>query len=270
MRRRPWCPAALIQRNIGGDPRVEALRRKQPPASRPFRAHGVALGDLLCRGPCFLEAFGKGLLPLRSAPLLMGKAHDPCSIIARCSVHRRLASWRQLAAALASPHGAGGDADAVQGDGAGGFRNYPAGPFRFVKSSQLHKFKISILIDHGDIMRPKQFVERLGDERLNILAGLRLHKPQAALEIGMQISPDLAGSGSRCRSRADRRQGHRRSQGEDPRHGTFHLRARRDRLGFGGDLPGHRQARRGERGAHPSRAAKGLGRQPARPIGPDS
>ena len=52
--------------------------------------------------------------------------------------------------------------------------------------------------------------------------------------------------------------------------GTFDLRARRDRLGLGGDLPRLRQARRGERGAHPSRAAEGLGRQPARQIGASS
>ena len=40
-----------------------------------------------------------------------------------------------------------------------------------------------------------------------------------------------------------------------------------DRLGVGGDLPRLRQARRGERGAHPPRAAEGLGGQPAGPVG---
>ena len=58
-----------------------------------------------------------------------------------------------------------------------------------------------------------------------------------------------------------------RSQGQDPRLGTFHRRADRGRLGLGGNLPRLRQARRGERGAHPSRAAEGLGSQPACPIG---
>ena len=40
-----------------------------------------------------------------------------------------------------------------------------------------------------------------------------------------------------------------------------------DRLGLGGDLPRLRQARRGKRGAHPPRAAEGLGGQPACPTG---
>ena len=78
---------------------------------------------------------------------------------------------------------------------------------------------------------------------------------------------DLAGPRPRRRSQADRRQGHRRSQGQDPRLGTFHLRAGRGRLGLGGNLPRLRQARRGERGARPSQPAEGLGRQPACPIG---
>ena len=40
-----------------------------------------------------------------------------------------------------------------------------------------------------------------------------------------------------------------------------------DCLGFGGDLPRGRQARRGERGAHSPVAAKGLGSEPARRAG---
>ena len=78
---------------------------------------------------------------------------------------------------------------------------------------------------------------------------------------------DLARPRSRRRSQADRRQGHRGPQGQDPRLATFHPRADRGRLGLGGNLPRLRQARRGERGAHPSRAAEGLGSQPACPIG---
>ncbi len=78
---------------------------------------------------------------------------------------------------------------------------------------------------------------------------------------------DLAGPRPRRRSRADRRRGHREPQGQDPRIGAFHLRAGLDRLGLGVDLPRLRQARRGERGAHPSCAAEGLGGQSAGPTG---
>ncbi len=74
---------------------------------------------------------------------------------------------------------------------------------------------------------------------------------------------DLAGPRPRGRSRADRRRGHRRPQGQDPRFGTVGLRAGLDRLGVGLDLPRHRQARRRERRAHPPCPAEGLGRQPA-------
>ena len=71
----------------------------------------------------------------------------------------------------------------------------------------------------------------------------------------------LAGPGSRRRSCADRRRGHRRAQGEDPRLGAVDLAAGLDRLGIGGDVPRLRQARRGQRGAHSPRAAEGLGGQ---------
>ena len=63
------------------------------------------------------------------------------------------------------------------------------------------------------------------------------------------------------RSRTDRREGHRRAEGEDPRVGTVHLPAGLDRLGVGVDVPRHRQARRRQRRAHPPRAAEGLGGQ---------
>ncbi len=69
------------------------------------------------------------------------------------------------------------------------------------------------------------------------------------------------------RSPIDRRQGHCRAQGQDPRFGSFDRPTGLDRLGVGLDLPRLRQARRGERRAHPPRAAEGLGGQPARPTG---
>ena len=71
----------------------------------------------------------------------------------------------------------------------------------------------------------------------------------------------VAGPGPRCRSRADRRQRRRRAQGHDPRIGTVRLPAGRHRVGVGGELPRHRQARRRERGADPARAAAELGGQ---------
>ncbi len=51
------------------------------------------------------------------------------------------------------------------------------------------------------------------------------------------------------------------AQGQDPRVGPVHLAAGLHRLGGGGELPRHRQAWRGERGADPPRAAEGLGGQ---------
>ncbi len=61
--------------------------------------------------------------------------------------------------------------------------------------------------------------------------------------------------------------GHRRSEEEDPRVGAVHLAAGLDGLGVGGHLPRHRQARRRQRRAHPSRAAEGLGGQQPRRAG---
>ena len=61
--------------------------------------------------------------------------------------------------------------------------------------------------------------------------------------------------------------GRRGPEGQDPRIGAVHLRPGLDRMGVGVDLPRLRQARRSERGAHPSCAAEGLGGQPARPTG---
>ena len=61
---------------------------------------------------------------------------------------------------------------------------------------------------------------------------------------------------------------HRRPQGEAPRLGAVHLAAGLDRLGVGGELPRHRQAWRGQRGADPPRAAEELGGQRPRPSWP--
>ena len=76
----------------------------------------------------------------------------------------------------------------------------------------------------------------------------------------------VAGSRARCRSSARRRRRHRRPQGQDPRIGTVHRPAGVHRLGGGGELPRHRQAGRGERGADSPRAATGLGGQRAGPA----
>ena len=61
--------------------------------------------------------------------------------------------------------------------------------------------------------------------------------------------------------------GRRRTQGRGAGHGSDRVRTGRHRLGLGLHLPRRRQARRGERRAHPSRAAEGLGGQPARATG---
>jgi catalase-peroxidase len=57
--------------------------------------------------------------------------------------------------------------------------------------------------------------------------------------------------------------GHRRPQGQDPCLGPVGLPTGLDRLGVGLHVPRLRHARRGQRGAHPSCAAEGLGSQPA-------
>ena len=74
----------------------------------------------------------------------------------------------------------------------------------------------------------------------------------------------LAGPDSRRRSPADRRAGHRRAEGQNPRDRPDRLAARLHRLGLGLHLPRLRQARRRERRPHSPRAAEGLGSQPAR------
>ena len=63
------------------------------------------------------------------------------------------------------------------------------------------------------------------------------------------------------RSPAGQRAGRRRPQEQGPGVRPVHLAAGHDGLGLGIDLPGQRQAGRGQWRPHPSLAAKGLGRQ---------
>ena len=73
----------------------------------------------------------------------------------------------------------------------------------------------------------------------------------------------VAGPRSPGRPRADRRRGHRRPQGHDPRLRPVDPAAGVDRVGLGVELPQHRLPRRCERGADPARAAAELGGQRA-------
>ncbi len=75
---------------------------------------------------------------------------------------------------------------------------------------------------------------------------------------------DLAGPDPGRRSQADRRQGHRGAEGEDPRLGPLGVAARLDRLGVGLDLPRLRQARRRQRRAHSPRPRRRTGRSTSR------
>jgi hypothetical protein len=52
-------------------------------------------------------------------------------------------------------------------------------------------FTGSILINDRDVMAAKEVIEGKRQELLNVLAGLRLHHAEAALEIGMQIRADM-------------------------------------------------------------------------------
>ena len=73
----------------------------------------------------------------------------------------------------------------------------------------------------------------------------------------------LAGPHSRSGSQIDRRAGHCRPEGQDPRIRTVHLPTGHHGLGVGCHVPRQRQARRCERCAHSPGAAEGLGSQPA-------
>ena len=72
---------------------------------------------------------------------------------------------------------------------------------------------------------------------------------------------DLAGPGPGGRPRAGRRRRRGFAQGEGARQRSDRVPAGLDCLGVGGELPHDRQARRRQRGSHPSRPAEGLGRQ---------
>ena len=74
---------------------------------------------------------------------------------------------------------------------------------------------------------------------------------------------DLAGPDPGGRSPADRRQGRRGAEGEDPRVRPVGVATGLDRLGVGVDVPRLRQARWRERRAHSPQPAEGLGGQPA-------
>lgn len=56
--------------------------------------------------------------------------------------------------------------------------------------SQYHNITISN-VDYWHIMAPKQFIERAGDQRLRVLAGLRLNKAEAAFEARWKIGSDM-------------------------------------------------------------------------------
>ena len=84
---------------------------------------------------------------------------------------------------------------------------------------------------------------------------------------GAEGNAALAGSCSRSGSCVDRRAGRCRSEGQDSRVRTVHLRTGLDGLGVGVDVPRLRQARWRERRAHSPGAAEGLGSEPAGPTG---
>ncbi len=90
-------------------------------------------------------------------------------------------------------------------------------------------------------------------------AGLAVPRPARPRGAAALAGPRPAG-----RARPDRPGGHGCSQGDDPRLGALHRAARGDGVGLGIDVPGHRQARRRQRGAHPPRPPERLGRQRAR------
>ncbi len=71
----------------------------------------------------------------------------------------------------------------------------------------------------------------------------------------------VAGPRARGRRRDDQRRRRRDAEGQGARVRPVGLAARRHRVGVGVELPRHRQARRRQRRAHPSRAAEGLGRE---------
>ena len=119
----------------------------------------------------------------------------------------------------------------------------------------------------------RRFLRASGRVRRRLRPGLvqadpSRHGPEGPLSRPARAGrgPDLAGPGARGRPPADRRRGHHGPQGQDPRLRPVDPRAGRHRLGLGRDLPRLRQARRGQRRAHPPGAAEGLGVEPAGPA----
>ena len=49
----------------------------------------------------------------------------------------------------------------------------------------------SVLINHGDAVGAEQIIESAGQQRLNVVACDGLHHPEASLEIGIEVSPDM-------------------------------------------------------------------------------
>jgi hypothetical protein len=65
-----------------------------------------------------------------------------------------------------------------------------------LKLPQIQLFTTSLLIrgrkiDDRDIVAPEKVVERTGEQRLRVLTGLGLNKPDAAAEAIRQISADM-------------------------------------------------------------------------------
>src|SRR5262249_21773662 len=49
----------------------------------------------------------------------------------------------------------------------------------------------SVLVDHGDVIGAKQIVKSASQQPLNVLACDGLHHPEASLEVGIEVSPDM-------------------------------------------------------------------------------
>ena len=131
------------------------------------------------------------------------------------------------------------------------------------------------LAAHGPRLRPHRAAlpGAPGRVRGRLRAGLvqadpPRHGPPQPLPgaAGPRRAAAVAGPGPRCRPRAGRGGGCRRAQAARAQRGPAGLAAGRGRLGLGGVVPRHRQARRRERGAHPPRAAAGLGGQQPGPA----
>jgi hypothetical protein len=56
----------------------------------------------------------------------------------------------------------------------------------------VHNFSSSIVIYYRHIVSAEKVIEGASDQGLRILAGLRLHKPQAALETRREVRADMS------------------------------------------------------------------------------